>query len=35
MPDYFGEGVRRLLEQGWENGKKLLAEIRKLGFIGS
>ena len=35
MPDYYREDVRRLWEQGWRNGKKLLAEIRKLGYVGS
>ena len=35
MPDYYREDVRRLWDQGWKNGKKLLAEIRKLGYVGS
>jgi transposase len=35
MADYFREDVRRLWEQGIQNGKKLLVEIRKLGYIGS
>jgi transposase len=35
MPDYYREDVRRLWDRGWRNGKKLLAEIRKLGYVGS
>jgi hypothetical protein len=35
MPDYYREDVRRLWDQGWKIGKKLLAEIRKLGYVGS
>jgi len=35
MPEYFREELRRFWEQGIQNGKKLLIEIRKLGYIGS
>jgi transposase len=35
MAEYFREELRRLWNQGYENGKQLLVEIRKLGYIGS
>jgi transposase len=35
MPEYFREDLRRLWDQGCQNGKKLLVEIRKLGYRGS
>jgi hypothetical protein len=35
MAEYFREDLRQLWEQGCQNGKKLLVEIRKLGYIGS
>ena len=35
MPEDFREELRRLWERGCQNGKKLLVEIRKLGYIGS
>ena len=35
MAEYFREELRRLWERGCQNGKKLLVEIRKLGYIGS
>jgi transposase len=35
MPEYFREELRRLWEGGCQNGKTLLVEIRKLGYIGS
>ena len=35
MAEYFREELRRLWEQGCQNGKQLLVEIRKLGYIGS
>jgi len=35
MAEYFREELRRLWEQGCQNGKQLLVEIGKLGYIGS
>ena len=35
MPEAFREELRRLWDQGCQNGKKLLEEVRKLGYIGS
>jgi len=35
MPGYFREDLRRLWDQGRQNGKELLEEIRKLGYRGS
>jgi hypothetical protein len=35
MVESFREELRRLWNQGYGNGKQLLAEIRKLGYIGS
>ena len=33
--EYFREELRRRWEQGYQNGKQLLAEIRQLGYAGS
>ena len=35
MAESFREELRRLWEQGCQNGRQLLREIRKLGYIGS
>src|SRR5450755_1865652 len=35
MAEYFREELRRVWEQGCQNGKQLLVEIGKLGYIGS
>jgi transposase len=35
MAEAFREELRRLWEQGCQNGKKLLEEVRKLGYVGS
>jgi hypothetical protein len=35
MAEYLSEELRRLWDQGCQNGRKLLDEIRKLGYIGS
>jgi transposase len=35
MAEYLRDELRRLWDQGCQNGRKLLDEIRKLGYIGS
>ena len=35
MAKYFREELRRLWEQGCQNGKQILVEVRELGYIGS
>ena len=35
MAEYLSEELRRLWDQGCQNGRRLLEEIRKLGYIGS
>ena len=35
MAEYLREELRRLWDRGCQNGRKLLIEIRKLGYIGS
>jgi hypothetical protein len=35
MVQYLSEELRRLWDQGCQNGTKLLEQIRKLGYVGS